>query len=60
MGIFISNSQKCFLIISYVFSPTKSEGRTGSAWKLGVGGEVAQIVYTHVNKHKNDKIKKNI
>jgi hypothetical protein len=33
----------------------EQEVRTGSAWKCG--RKVAQIMYTHVNKCKNDKIK---
>jgi hypothetical protein len=33
----------------------EQEGRTGSAWKGG--GEVAQTMYTHLSKYKNDKIK---
>jgi hypothetical protein len=33
----------------------KQEGRTGSAWNCQ--GEVAQTMYTHVSKCKNDKIK---
>jgi hypothetical protein len=35
------------------------EGRTGSEQRQGSGGggEVAQIMYTHVRKCKNDKIK---
>jgi hypothetical protein len=35
-------------------------GRTGSTQKQGKGGmeKVAQIMYTHVSKCKNDKIKK--
>jgi hypothetical protein len=50
-----------FLIISYVFFLTKSENnwlkqvltRSGG-WR---SGEVAQTMYTHVSKCKNDKIK---
>jgi hypothetical protein len=43
----------------------EKEGRTGSAWKRGgLGGEkqgreVAQTMYTHMNKCKNNKIKQN-
>jgi hypothetical protein len=34
------------------------EGGTGSAWKRGLGGrEVAQTMYTHVSKCKNNKIR---
>jgi hypothetical protein len=35
----------------------RTEGGTGSAQKQGLR-EVAQIMYTHVGKCKNDKIKK--
>jgi hypothetical protein len=44
-----------------VFSPTKSDNKRteqvlpGS--RNGGGGEAAQVMYTHVNKCKNDKIK---
>jgi hypothetical protein len=34
----------------------EQEGGTGSAQRLGVG-EVAQIMYTHISKCKNNKIK---
>jgi hypothetical protein len=56
-----------FLVISYVFSSTKSENKReeqvlpksreagGEQW--GWSGEVAQTIYTHVSKCKNDKIK---
>jgi hypothetical protein len=45
----------CFLFNKIV----EQEGRTDLAWKRGGGGvlEVAQTVYTHVSKCKNDKIK---
>jgi hypothetical protein len=51
-----------FLIVSYVFSSTKLENkrveqvlpRKGGD---GMSGEVAQTMYTHVSKCKNDKIK---
>jgi hypothetical protein len=38
----------------------EQEGRTGSAWKRGVGsvGGVAQTVYTHIGKCKKYKILK--
>jgi hypothetical protein len=52
--------QYVFLNFSYVFSSNKigEEGGTGSAWKLwGSMREVAQTMYTHVSKCKNDKIK---
>jgi hypothetical protein len=43
----------CFLI-----NKIREEGRTGSAWKLGgEWGEVAQTMYAHVSKCKNDKKK---
>jgi hypothetical protein len=41
----------------------EQESGTGSAQKYEVGqwgGEVAQTMYTHVNKCKNDKIKKEL
>jgi hypothetical protein len=41
----------------FFYKTREQEGGTGSAWKLGVG--VAQIMYTHVSKCKNNKIKKN-
>jgi hypothetical protein len=43
----------------YVFSSTKRKGGIGFSQKQGVweGGKVAQIMYTHVNKCKNNKIK---
>jgi hypothetical protein len=45
----------CFLFIKI----REQESRTGSAWKLGQGGVgVAQTMYIHVSKYKNDKIKK--
>jgi hypothetical protein len=34
----------------------EKEGTTGSAWKLR-WGKLAQIMYTHVTKCKNNKIK---
>jgi hypothetical protein len=41
-----------FFIIAYVFSnKIGAEGRTGSAWKReGWEGEMAQIMYAHMNK----------
>jgi hypothetical protein len=45
-----------FLIISYVFSLTKSEKRVEQVLP-GSGEEVAQTMYTHISKCKNDKIK---
>jgi hypothetical protein len=54
------------LIISYFlfYKIRKQEGGTGSFQKHGGGGvgrsgEVAQTMYTHVSKCKNDKRKKN-
>jgi hypothetical protein len=35
----------------------EQEGRTGSAWKLRGGEKVAQIMYTHVSKCKNNNKK---
>jgi hypothetical protein len=61
--IFISSYQKCyvFLIISYVFSSTKLEKRArqilpGNEGDGGGGqdGEVAQTMYMHMNKCKNN------
>jgi hypothetical protein len=49
----ISYHLSCFLS-----NKIKQECGTGSARKLGGGVEVAQIMYTHVSKCKNDKIKK--
>jgi hypothetical protein len=49
-----------FLIVSYVFSPTKSEQvPPGKRWERCEEGEGSPYnVYTHINKCKNDKIKK--
>jgi hypothetical protein len=46
------------LFIIYVFSLTKSENKSGEQFLPG-GGQVvvAQIMYKHVSKCKNDKIK---
>jgi hypothetical protein len=45
----------------YLSSKILFQGGTGSAWKRGCGvwgyGEVAQIMYTNVNKCKNNKKK---
>jgi hypothetical protein len=48
-----------FLIIFYVFSSTKEEKKRAEHVLpgSGEGGEVAQIMYTHVSRCKNDKIK---
>jgi hypothetical protein len=35
----------------------EEEGRTGSAWRQGGKGVMTQIIYTHVSKCKNVKIK---
>jgi hypothetical protein len=35
----------------------EQEGRPGSAQKQGVGEEVAQTMYTHMNKYKANKKK---
>jgi hypothetical protein len=54
--------QYVFLIISYIFSSTKSENKREKQVQLrsmGKGGrerrEVAQTMHTHVSKCKNDK-----
>jgi hypothetical protein len=57
--VFISNWQKCYVLsyylLCFLFNKIRErEGRTGSARKLRVWGEVAQIRYTHVIKCKND------
>jgi hypothetical protein len=48
-------------LLSFLFNKIKEEGRECSAWKQGFGGGrgegMAQIMYTHVSKCKNDKIK---
>jgi hypothetical protein len=43
--------------LCFLFNKIGEEGKTGSAWKWGVGGgrEVAQTMYTNVSKHKNNK-----
>jgi hypothetical protein len=52
-----------FYLLCFLFNKIREEGRTGSAWKQGSwGGEgdegkVAQTVYIHVSKCKNNKIK---
>jgi hypothetical protein len=49
---------KMLCVSYYLFNKIgEQEGRTGSAQKWGVWGEVVQIMYTHVSKCKNDKIK---
>jgi hypothetical protein len=72
ISISISNKQKCyvFLIISYDFSSTKLEnnraeqalpgcveGLRGCKRGWWTGGEVAQTMYTHMNKCKTIKNK---
>jgi hypothetical protein len=49
-----------FLIISYVFSSTKSENKRLEQVLPGSEGreKMAHTMYAHVNKHKKDKIKK--
>jgi hypothetical protein len=47
----------CYYLLGYLFNKIgEQEGGIGSAWKRE-GGEVAQTMYTHVSKCKNDKIK---
>jgi predicted RNA-binding protein YlqC (UPF0109 family) len=48
-----------FLIISYVFSSIKSEKRVEQILP-GRQGEVAQTIYTHVSKCKNNKNRRKI
>jgi hypothetical protein len=46
-------------LLSYVFSSTKLEKRVEHVLpgSVGGGGEVAQTMYTHISKCKNDKRK---
>jgi hypothetical protein len=46
-----------YYLLCFLFNKIEQEGGTGSAQKRGGVGEVAQIMYTHVSKYKNDKIK---
>jgi hypothetical protein len=48
------------LIITYVFSSTKSENKVAEQVLPAseVGREVAQTIYTHVSKCENDKMEK--
>jgi hypothetical protein len=54
-----------YYLLCFLYSKTgEEEGGTGSAWKWRVGGgrekdggELAQAMYTHVSKCKNNKIK---
>jgi hypothetical protein len=53
-----------YYLLCFLFNKIRQEGRTGSARKQGVGGngrgggEVAQTIYAHVSKCKNNKIKR--
>jgi hypothetical protein len=48
-----------YYLLSFLFNKIEEqEGGTGSAWKGE--GEMAQTVYTHVSKCKNDKTKKRV
>jgi hypothetical protein len=38
-----------YLLCLFFNKIREQEGRTGSAWRCGGRGEVAQIMYTHVN-----------
>jgi hypothetical protein len=48
-----------YCLLCFLFNKIREEGRIGSAWKLGTGGngkeEGTQTMYTHVSKCKNDK-----
>jgi hypothetical protein len=50
-----------YYLLCFLFNKIGEEGGTGSAWKQGgeerSRGEVAQTMYIHVSKCKNDKIK---
>jgi hypothetical protein len=51
-----------YYLLYFLFNKIGEEGRIGFAWKWGFGGvvgwgKVAQTMYTHVSKYKNDKIK---
>jgi hypothetical protein len=46
-----------YYLLCFLFNKIREqEGRTGFSWKPG-GGRVAQTMYTHVTKCKNDEIK---
>jgi hypothetical protein len=46
-----------YYLLCFLFNKIREqEGGTGSAWKWGRGGEVAQTMYTYVSKCKKDKI----
>jgi hypothetical protein len=49
-----------FYLLCFLFNKIREqEGRISSAWKWGgQGRDVAQTMFTHVSKCKNDKIKK--
>jgi hypothetical protein len=44
-----------YYLLCFLFNKIREEGRTGSAQKQACG-EVAQSMYTHVSKCKNNKI----
>jgi hypothetical protein len=47
-----------YYLLCFLFNKSREqEGGTGSARNRGVAVEVAQIMYTHASKYKNDKIK---
>jgi hypothetical protein len=44
-----------YYLLSFLFNKIGEQGsRTGSAWKQGREGEVAQTMHTHGSKWKND------
>jgi hypothetical protein len=50
-----------YYLLCFLFNKIREEGRIGFACHWGLekrAGEVAQTMYTHVSKYKNDKIKK--
>jgi hypothetical protein len=61
--LFLSQSSKmlclCYYLLCFLFNKIgEQEGRTGSAWmQRVVRREVAQTMYTHMSKCKNDKMK---
>jgi hypothetical protein len=59
--LYLKLAKTLVFLISYVFSSRKLENKRveRTAWEWGKGGEVAQTMYAHVSKCKNDKIKKN-
>jgi hypothetical protein len=49
-----------YYLLCFLINKIGEEGRTGTAWKQGVGGSKEMGrggMYTHVSKCKNDKIK---